>query len=86
MELIITAQAEKEIKFFSQTGQKGILRKIEKLLTEIESTPFIGTGKPEPLKYYLAGYWSRRLNLEHRIIYQITQEYIYIHSVKGHYF
>lgn len=47
--------------------------------------PFEGTGKPELLKYNLEGYWSRRINREHRIVYEVTEEIVFVLSAKGHY-
>ncbi len=59
--------------------------KIMKLLKEITRTPFEGTGQPEPLKYELSGYWSRRINLEHRLVYKVEAETITILSCMYHY-
>jgi toxin YoeB len=56
------------------------------LLEEISEHPFTGTGKPELLKYELAGLWSRRINREHRLVYQVTDTtVIFILAAKGHY-
>jgi len=85
MELRLTETAIEEIRFFHKTGQKAVLKKIETLLSEIEQHPFSGTGKPEALKHNLSGMWSRRINLEHRIVYEIVENTIFIHSFKGHY-
>jgi len=85
MELRLTETAIEEIRFFHKTGQKAILKKIEALLSEIEQNPFSGTGKPEVLKHNLSGLWSRRINREHRIVYEINDNTVFIHSVKGHY-
>jgi len=85
MELKITDTAKEDIKFFIKSGQTGLVKKIEKLLIEIKQTPFSGTGKPEPLKHNHAGKWSRRINSEHRIIYKLDNEIIYIYSTRGHY-
>ena len=85
MELSLTEKAQQDIKFFLKTGQKGILRKIETLLSEIVLSPYIGIGKPEPLKHELSGVWSRRINMEHRIIYEVKENYVLVHSLKGHY-
>jgi toxin YoeB len=51
----------------------------------MKQNPFEGIGKPEPLKYSLSGKWSRRINHDHRIIYEVKDEKVYIHSLKGHY-
>jgi toxin YoeB len=68
-----------------QATDKAILKKINTLIKEIERTPFEGSGKPEQLKYNLAGWWSRRLNLEHRLIYKVEQETIVILQCRYHY-
>lgn len=68
-----------------QKTDKSILRKINSLIKEIERTPFEGTGKPEPLKHNLAGWWSRRLNLEHRLVYRVENESIIILQCRYHY-
>jgi len=85
MELEITETAKEDIKFFIKSGQTSLVKKIEKLLIDIKETPFTGIGKPEPLKYNHTGKWSRRINSEHRVIYSVNGEIIYIYSVRGHY-
>ncbi|WP_114936257.1 Txe/YoeB family addiction module toxin [Mucilaginibacter endophyticus] len=60
-------------------------KKIKELLLSIRDTPFQGIGKPEALKYQLAGKWSRRIDREHRIVYAVDGEIIRIYSLKGHY-
>ena len=64
---------------------KGILKKINDLIKEIQRTPYEGKGKPEPLKYDLAGFWSRRIDREHRLVYQVKENEILIFSCKYHY-
>lgn len=64
---------------------KNLFKKINDLITEIVRTPFKGTGKPEPLKRNLKGFWSRRITLEHRLIYSVSNDAIYIVSYEGHY-
>lgn len=83
--LKFTQKSTDDIEFYKKSGNKSILRKINSLIQEILETPLTGTGKPEPLKYQLTGFWSRRINREHRIIYEITADSIVIHSLKGHY-
>jgi toxin YoeB len=61
------------------------LKKIEKLVDAIIENPFEGIGKPEPLKHNLAGCWSRRIDREHRLVYEVTDELITVLSMKGHY-
>ena len=57
---------------------KKMLRKINELIKENQRTPFEGKGKPEPLKYDLAGFWSRRIDREHRLVYQVDKKDILI--------
>ena len=68
-----------------QTTDKKILRKINDLIKEIQRTPYEGLGKPEPLKFDLAGYWSRRIDREHRLVYQVGDNEILIYSCRYHY-
>ncbi|HLF87963.1 MAG TPA: Txe/YoeB family addiction module toxin [Anaerolineales bacterium] len=67
-----------------QYDRKMALR-ILRLIEEVQRTPFIGTGKPEPLKHQFGGAWSRRIDKEHRLIYQVTNEKIIILSCRFHY-
>jgi toxin YoeB len=62
-----------------------IYKKIVDLIKDISRTPFRGIGKPEPLKHELAGYWSRRISEEHRLVYKIEKESISIVSCRYHY-
>ncbi|MBE9066785.1 Txe/YoeB family addiction module toxin [Leptolyngbya cf. ectocarpi LEGE 11479] len=64
---------------------KKLYRKIVKLIKDIDRSPFIGLGKPEPLKHELQGYWSRRINDEHRLVYKVTDDEIIIIACKYHY-
>ncbi len=68
-----------------QSTDKKVLKKINSLLKEIKREPFEGIGKPEPLKYELAGCWSRRITDEHRLVYMVDDEAISIVSCKYHY-
>ncbi|HEV7404676.1 MAG TPA: Txe/YoeB family addiction module toxin [Chthoniobacteraceae bacterium] len=56
-----------------------------KLIQEAAREPFRGTGKPEPLRHQLKGYWSRRITEEHRLVYRVTDEEIFIASCRDHY-
>jgi len=64
---------------------KNMLKKINELIKDIQRTPFEGKGKPEPLKYDLAGFWSRRIDREHRLVYRVEDKEILIYSCKYHY-
>ena len=68
-----------------QTEDKKMIKKINELIKAIKSNPFDGIGKPEPLKYDLAGFWSRRIDREHRLVYQIREKELLIYSCKYHY-
>ncbi len=62
-----------------------IFKRIQALITDIALSPFSGIGKPEPLKHDLSGYWSRRITREHRLVYKVTGDIIFIASCKFHY-
>lgn len=64
---------------------KKILKKINDLIKDIQRTSYEGLGKPEPLKYDLAGFWSRRIDREHRLVYQVIGNEILIYSCRYHY-
>jgi toxin YoeB len=68
-----------------QATDKSVMKKINTLIKEIERTPFEGSGKPEPLKHNLSGWWSRRINLEHRLVYKIENDTIIISQCRFHY-
>lgn len=68
-----------------QKNDKRMLNKINQLLKDISRTPFSGLGKPEPLKYKYQGFWSRRIDEEHRLIYRVTEDEIHIAKCRFHY-
>ncbi len=68
-----------------QTTDKKILKRINLLIKDIQRTPYVGIGKPEPLKHGLSGYWSRRINDEHRIVYKQQGDSILIAQLHYHY-
>jgi toxin YoeB len=68
-----------------QSTDKVMLKKVNSLIKEIERVPFEGNGKPEPLKHNLAGWWSRRINLEHRLVYKVEDKSIIILQCRYHY-
>lgn len=69
-----------------QAEDKKTLRKINELIKDIQRTPFAGKGKPEPLKYDLAGLWSRRIDREHRLVYRVSGNEILIYTCRYHYY
>ncbi len=85
MEIRFTSEANKDLEQWKKRGNHKILKRIRELLEVIQLTPFSGIGKPESLKYDLAGKWSRRINKTHRIVYSVTDTTIYIHSLMGYY-
>lgn len=72
-----------------QEADTSILRKINELIKEVQRNPFKGTGKPEPLRGELAGWWSRRITGEHRLIYQVRGkgggQFVFIMMCRFHY-
>ena len=70
---------------YFQKHDKQIIKRINELIKDIQRSPFEGIGKPEPLKHNLSGLWSRRINQEHRIIYTIKNNVVYILQCRYHY-
>ncbi len=85
MEIEYSDEAEADALFWIKSGNKGVQKKITALIANILETPFEGIGKPEQLKYGLAGKWSRRITDEDRIVYEIKNDVLYVYSLKGHY-
>lgn len=86
MDILFHNDAWDDYQYFQEKDTK-IVEKINKLIKDISRSPFSGIGKPEPLKYGLSGCWSRRINQEHRLIYQIIkdQKQIVIVQCRYHY-
>jgi len=83
--LDFSKQAVEDIEFHKRSGKKAVLKKLLVLLDEIADHPFAGSGKPEQLKYALKGCWSRRITSEHRLVYEVSDDTVFIHSALGHY-
>jgi len=85
--LEISSKARKELQWHYKSGNKSDIRKIEQIFLELSNTPYKGTGKPEPPKYQLTGYWSRRINQKDRIIYKVYEDkvVVFVVSAIGHY-
>jgi toxin YoeB len=77
-------KAFEEYKKWIETDRKTALR-ISDLIRDILRDPFTGIGKPEPLKHQFAGFWSRRIDSEHRLIYKISETSVIIFSCYSHY-
>jgi len=84
MKLTFSNQAWNDYLHWQKTD-KIILKRINVLIKEIQREPFEGMGKPEALKHGLSGYWSRRVNDEHRIIYKVIDDHIFIAQLRYHY-
>ena len=87
MELVLLEQARKDRDYWKNSGNTKIQNRISALLKDILQHPFTGIGKPEPLKHNLKGLWSRRINEEHRLVYQVSDGmiYVYVLSMRFHY-
>ena len=82
--LTFSDQAWQEYLYWEK-NDKAILKRINNLIKDIKRSPFDGIGKPEPLKHGLSGYWSRRINDEHRLVYKVRDNQILIAQLKYHY-
>jgi len=85
MEIEFTLVALEDLNYFKKSGNQSVLKKIRSLLESIQATPFTGIEKPEALKYEQSGNWSRRINQEHRLVYEVLNDIIIVHSLRGHY-
>ena len=85
MEIVLTDTALNDLKAWKKSGNKIIQHRIELLIQSIIENPFEGIGKPEALKYNYTGYWSRRINEEHRMVYSVAGEVITIVQLRYNY-
>jgi toxin YoeB len=84
LELFWTAKAKEDLAYW-QRKDKRIAAKIEQLVADAREHPFIGLGKPEPLRYEWMGYWSRRITGTHRLLYRVEAGVLYIAQCRFHY-
>ncbi len=84
MRLVFTPSAWEDYLWFQEHDRR-LLKRINVLIKDILRAPFEGIGKPEPLKGNLSGYWSRRINDEHRLVYTTTPADIVIIACRYHY-
>jgi len=84
VKLIFSEHAWEDYLYWQRTDRK-ILDRINRLIKEIQRCPSEGIGKPEPLKHGLTGYWSRRINDEHRIVYKVHSDSLLIAQLRYHY-
>jgi toxin YoeB len=85
VEIVYTEKAKVHVSYWKKSGNNNVMDKISALLANMAQSPYSGIGKPEALKHELTGLWSRRINKEHRIVYEVFEKVILIHSLKGHY-
>lgn len=84
MKLTWSAEAWEDYLYWQETDKKTV-KKINELIKDATRTPFEGKGKPEPLKHNLAGFWSRRISSEHRLVYAVSDGALLIASCRYHY-
>lgn len=84
MKLIFSEQAWDDYLYW-QANDRKLLERINGLIKEASRTPFKGTGKPEPLRGPLSGWWSRRITQEHRLVYRLTDDGLLIAQCRYHY-
>lgn len=85
MKLIFSEQAWADYTYWQKLDKK-IIKRINELIKAIKREPFRGTGKPEPLKHHLTGFWSRRITEEHRLVYRVSDRGLEIASCRYHYY
>ena len=84
MKLVFSEQAWEDYLHWQKIDKK-LVQRINKLIKEISTTPHAGIGKPEPLKHALSGYWSRRINDEHRLVYKVADDSLLVAQLRYHY-
>jgi toxin YoeB len=84
MRLIVAEQAWEDYQYWLQTDRK-ITRRVHELIKDTMRSPFAGIGKPEPLRHALAGYWSRRITDEHRLVYKVEGNSLLLAQLRYHY-
>jgi toxin YoeB len=84
MKLIFSENAWEDYLYWQRTDKK-VAKRINQLIADIQRSPFEGIGKPEPLKHALSGYWSRRIDGEHRLVYKIDNGSVFIAQLRYHY-
>lgn len=84
MRIELDEAAFEDLAFWVETDRKKALR-ILRLIRETAREPFSGTGKPEPLRHALAGFWSRRIDREHRLVYRVEGDRLLVVACRYHY-
>lgn len=81
---VISSQFRDDLRYGIETDRKAALRVLD-LMADILADPFVGIGKPEPLRFELAGCWSRRINQEHRLVYRVIADRVEFVQARFHY-
>ncbi len=84
MKILFSDHSWEDYLYWQKTDKKTLIR-VNKLIKDIQRNKYQGLGKPEPLKHNLSGYWSRRINSNHRLVYKIEKDIIYIAQLRYHY-
>jgi toxin YoeB len=84
LKVSLTPKALEDLRWWIRNDRK-IADRILSLLEETSKTPFEGTGKPQPLKFQLSGCWSRRIDREHRLVYQVGKDELVVLACRFHY-
>jgi toxin YoeB len=84
MKIVFSSNGWEDYLYWQQQD-KQLLRRINLLIKEIQRQPFAGIGKPEPLRHNLAGYWSRRIDSKHRLVYKVEGDELWIAQCRDHY-
>ena len=84
MKYIFTDESWEDYLYWQKTDKK-LLKRVNSLIKDIARNPFDGIGKPEPLKYKYSGFWSRRIDGEHRLIYRVKDDELHIVKCRFHY-
>jgi len=83
-DLFFSSQAQEDIEHWRRIDKR-VSQRIERLLADISAHPFTVIGKPEPVRYQLAGYWSRRITGEHRLVYKVAGNTVFVAQCRFHY-
>jgi len=84
VKFVFSENAWEDYLYWQKTDRQ-LLERINRLLREIAREPYSGIGKPEPLRHALAGYWSRRIDDEHRLVYRVLSDMLWIAQLRYHY-
>lgn len=84
MKLVFAEEAWEDYLYWQQQDKR-MVKRIHELIAATQRDPFVGIGKPEPLRHALAGFWSRRINDEHRMVYRVETDALLLAQLRYHY-